>query len=159
MQHIQEIYNALNSVPQDQWQTLLTWLGGSALVASVLQVAKHKLNFAEAEKAVVFALGFLSFIAAFGDFILQNSDTVNALPYLGQATSALMAGAVIMHRFVISGAYYKTIATLTKFKGLLKEIEAEEQAKADLDGAASAANKIPVNALGEETNLVQFQLP
>jgi uncharacterized membrane protein len=158
MQHIQEIYNSLTSIPASEWQSLLAWLAGSTLVASVLQVAKHKLNLAEAQKMVVFALGFLSFLAAFADFLLQNANTVNALPFLGQATSALMAGAVLVHRFVVSGAYYKVEQAINKFSNLLKEIEGEDQVKADLKAAASAASAIPGNALPEEASLAQFQV-
>jgi hypothetical protein len=145
MNFIHEIINYITGIPASEWQTLATWLAGSTVVASVLQVAKHKLNFADMQKVVVFALGFLSFLVAFADFLLQNVTTVSALPFLGQATGALMAGAVIMHRFVVSGAYYKVTELLKKFSGLLKEIEAEEKVKTELKAI-------------DESNLAQFQV-
>jgi hypothetical protein len=159
MQHIQEIANSLTSIPSSEWNSLFSYLGGSTLVATLLQVAKHKLKFADMQKAIVLVLGLLSFLVAFANFLLQNTNSVNALPWLSHTTGLLMAGAVIMHRFIVSGAYYKTVEVLNRFSALLKEVEGEEKVKAELQATQDAVTKIPVSALTEETNLVQFQLP
>lgn len=150
MEFVHEVTNYINSLPASTWTTLGSYLAGSTLVATVLQVAKHKFNFAGASKFVVFALGFLSFLAAFADLLLQ-ANAVSPLPQLGHVTGLLMAGAVVVHRFAISPAYYSVTNKLKGFNTLLKEAESEE---------ATPSKVIPVNVdLPEEANLAQFQVP
>lgn len=153
MQQINDIINYVSSIPSSEWHALFAYLAGSTIVASVLQIVKHKLNFAEAQKLVVFALGFLSFLAAFANFLLQNIPNVSAIPYLSHVTALLMAGAVIMHRFVVSSAYYKTIEYLQKFGALLKEVEAEEKSKTELKAVAAAATQA-----SQDASLAQFNV-
>jgi hypothetical protein len=163
MHLLNEVINYVSNLPPSTWTTLVSYLGGSTLVASVLQVLKHKFKFADAEKLIVFALGFFSFIAAFADFLLQSNPTLSALPWLGHATGLLMAGAVVVHRFAVSPAYYSLTARLQGFDKLLKEAEKEDLPAA---GAipAEVVNSVPVSqpavavGLPDEANLAQFQV-
>lgn len=155
MNLIHEVINYLTTLPASTWTTLASYLGGSTAVAGTLQVAKHKLNFADADKLVVFALGFLSFIAAFVDVLLQSNAT-NPLPQLGHITAALIGGAVVVHRFFVSPAYYGIAAKLKKFDTLLKEVETQE-AK-DSAAAPAAVTQPAASTLPDESNLAQFQV-
>lgn len=145
MDTLHQIFNYLNNLPASDWTTLLSYLGGSTVVASILQVLKHKLNFAEAQKLIVVLLGVFSFLASFADFLIQSNPNLSALPWLGKTTALLMAGAVVVHRFAVSPAYYKLNLKLSNLGKLLKEVEGEQ-----------AAAKAPT--LPSEANLQQFQV-
>lgn len=155
MHFIHEVINYISNQPTSTWTTLASYLGGSTIVASVLQIAKHKLNFANAEKLIVFALGFFSFLAAFADFLIQSNPTLSALPFIGHATGLLMAGAVVVHRFAVSPAYYSLSLRLKGFDKLLKEAEKEQLPAMAIP--AAVVNSIPVT-LPDEANLAQFQV-
>lgn len=160
MNSVHEIINYITSQPLSTWTTLGSYLGGSTLVASVLQIVKHKFKFADAEKLIVFMLGFFSFVAAFADFLIQNNPTLSALPWLGHATGLLMAGAVVVHRFAVSPAYYKLTAKLQTFDKLVKEAEADQLPPTVIP--ESVIKSLPVTApaeiLPDEGNLAQFQV-
>lgn len=145
MDTLHQVFNYLSNLPASDWTTLLSYLGGSTVVASVLQILKHKLNFANMEKLIVFMLGFFSFLASFADFIIQSNPNLSALPWLGKTTALLMAGAVVVHRFAVSPAYYKLNLKLSNLGKLLKEVEGEQ-----------AATKAPT--LPSEANLAQFEI-
>lgn len=106
-----EIVHYIQSVPSSTWTSLLSFLGGSTLVASLLQVVKHKLNIAEAKSLVTFLLGLFSFLAAFANYIL--SATSQNPTVLGQHTAMIVAGAVFIHRFAVSPAYNKGVVGLS----------------------------------------------
>lgn len=113
------MHSALNFIlnqPSSTYTTILSYLGGSTAVAAVLQVVKHKLNIAEAKKLVTFLLALFSFIAAFADYILQTTAQ-NPLA-LGRNTGYIIAGAVFVHRFVVSPSYDKLVNGLG---GLVKD--------------------------------------
>lgn len=161
MNFVHEVINYITSQPPTTWTTLVSYLGGSTAVASVLQIVKHKFKFADAEKLIIFMLGFFSFLAAFADFLIQNNPTLSALPWLGHATGLLMAGAVVVHRFAVSPAYSKLATKLQGFDKLLKEAETEQQLPV---AAPVVSNKItvttatPAATLPDEGNLQQFQV-
>lgn len=161
MNLVHQIINYITSQPPTTWTTLASYLGGSTAVASVLQIVKHKFKFADAEKLIVFMLGFFSFIAAFADFLIQSNPTLSALPWLGHATGLLMAGAVVVHRFAVSPAYYKLTAKLQGFDKLVKETETEQLLPPVVPAAVVAS--VPLTApvavnLPDEGNLAQFQV-
>lgn len=155
MNFVHEVINYLANQPTSTWTTLGAYLGGSTLVASLLQVIKHKFKFADAEKLIVFMLGFFSFLAAFADFLIQSNPSLSALPWLGHATGLLMAGAVVVHRFAVSPAYYKLATKLQRFEKVLKEAEAEETNPPVVPSPTPPA---PVAALPDEGNLKQFEV-
>lgn len=158
MNHVQEVINYIANQPSSTWTTLASYLGGSTLVASVLQVAKHKLNFAGASKLVVFALGFFSFLAAFADLMLQT-NAINPLPQLGHVTGLLMAGAVVIHRFAVSPAYYMLSTKAQKFSKLLDEVDQEKKAQpANIPAEVVSTVPLASAVLPDESNLVQFQV-
>lgn len=105
-----QIINYLLNQPSSTYTTLLSFLGGSTLVATILQVLKHKLNIAEAKSLVTFLLGFLSFLAAFANYIL--SATSQNPTALGKNTALIVAGAVFIHRFAVSPSYNKVVVGL-----------------------------------------------
>lgn len=113
-----QIIHYLTSQPSSTYTTLFSFLGGSTLVATVLQLVKHKLNIAEAKSLVTFLLGMFSFVAAFADYIL--SATSQNPTALGKNTAILIAGAVFIHRFAVSPAYTKIVGGLG---GLIKDAE------------------------------------
>jgi hypothetical protein len=155
MNFVHELINYIANQPASTWTTLASYLGGSTVVASVLQVLKHKFKFADARNLLVFALGFFSFIAAFADFLIQSNPTLSALPWLGHTTGLLMAGAVVVHRFAVSPAYYSLSLKLRGFEKLLKEAEKEQLPAAVIPEAV--VNSVPT-ALPDEANLAQFQV-
>lgn len=147
MNFIHEVINYLANQPASTWTTLGSYLAGSTLVAGLLQILKHKLNFADAKKVIVAATGLFSFLAAFADFLLQSNAT-NPLPTIGHMTGLLMAGAVVVHRFAVSPGYYKLVKQLNKFSIFLNQLS--DFQKAQKDSAATA----PV----DEANLSQFEV-
>lgn len=112
---MQHILDSLNAVPASSWAALLSLLGGSALVASVLQVIKHYFGLHDAKKFVTFLLGFLSFVAAFVDLII--STTSQSPQVLGAHTAEIMAIAVVVHRFIVSPIFSKIILFLNSVAG------------------------------------------
>lgn len=163
MNLVHEIINYITSQPPTTWTTLISYLGGSTLVASVLQVVKHKFKFADAEKLIVFMLGFFSFLAAFADFLIQSNPSLSALPYLGHATGLIMAGAVVVHRFAVSPAYYKLASKAQNFESLLKEAEKEQTNEPNLPTSVTtsppvAPATVATPVLPDEGNLAQFQV-
>lgn len=163
MNLVHEIINYISNQPTSTWTTLASYLGGSTLVASILQVAKHKLNFADAEKLIVFVLGFFSFLAAFADFLIQSNPALSALPFLGRTSGLIMAGAVIVHRFAVSPAYYKLASKAQNFESLLKEAEKEQKDVPNLPAPVTASPPVAPAAvatpvLPDEGNLAQFQV-
>lgn len=158
MNSVHEVVTYIINQPPTTWTTLLSFLGGSTLVASVLQVVKHKFNFAEAEKFVVFVLGFFSFLAAFADFLIQSNPTLSALPWLGHTTTMLVGGAVIVHRFVVSPVYYKLNTKLQGFEKLLEEAETEQKLPVAALPTGTSATTINYGSLPDEANLTQFQI-
>lgn len=151
MNLIHEVVNYFTNLPPSTWTTLGAYLGGSTLVASLLQIAKHKFNFAEAQKFVTLALGFISFLVAFANFLLQTSAG-NPLPQLGHTTGLLMAGAVVVHRFAVSPGYYKLVEKLKKFSDVLAELEAQQAV------TKAALAPVPTDQPSEESNVAQFQV-
>lgn len=150
MEFIHEAYQYIVNQPASTWTTLGAYLAGSTVVASLLQVVKHKLNFADAKKLLVFAMGFLSFLVAFADFLLQT-NAVNPLPTIGHMTGLIMAGAVVVHRFAVSPLYYSLSQKIANFSKFLDDVAAmQAQKKAP---AGSTAAQLP-----DEANLSQFQL-
>lgn len=105
-----QVINALTSPTAS---TVYAYLGGSTLVAAVVQLVKHKFidNPGEAKKLITFLLGFFSFIAAFADFIVQTTAQ-NPLA-LGRNTAFIVSGAVFIHRFAVSPVYSKIVLGLT----------------------------------------------
>lgn len=150
MNLVHEVISYLVNQPASTWTTLGSYLAGSTLVAGLLQVVKHKFNFADAQKLVTFMLGFFSFLAAFADYLLQANAT-NPLPTLGRTTGLLIGGAVLVHRYAVSPGYYKFIAQAGKFSNFLKDLQAFQ---ASQKAAAPAAPATPV----DEANLSQFQV-
>lgn len=150
MQFVHEVINYIGSQPASTWSTLGAYLAGSTVVASALQVVKHKFKFADAKKLIVFVMGFFSFLVAFADLLLQANLT-HPLPQLGHVTGLLMAGAMVVHRFAVSPAYYAITAKAQRIGKLLDEVE-QENTNLPLPAVA-------LNALPEEANLAQFQLP
>lgn len=112
---MQHILNYINSIPAGSWAAIFSLIGGSALVASLLQVIKHYFKLHDAKKFVTFLLGFLSFGAAFVDFIINASSQSPQI--LGAHTAEIMAIAVTLHRFVISPLYTKLVLFLNSVSG------------------------------------------
>lgn len=111
-----QIINYILNQPTSTYTTILSFLGGSTLVASLLQVIKHKLNISEAKTLVTFLMGIMSFLVAFANYIMQSS-TQNPTA-LGQHTAFIVAGAVFVHRFAVSPMYSKIVDGLG---GLIKD--------------------------------------
>lgn len=155
MNFVHEIVNYINNLPPDTWSTLGSYLGGSALVASLLQVLKHKFNFADAKKVLVFASGALSAVVAIADFLLQANSS-NPLPTIGHMTGLLMAGAVIVHRFAVSPGYYKLATYFQKASTYLGNVEAYAASQKAV--ATPAQPNAPASDLPDESNLAQFQV-
>lgn len=154
MHFVHEVINYLTSQPTSTWTTVGSYLAGSTLVASLLQIVKHKLNITEAKKLVTFLLGFFSFLAAFADFLLQ-ANASNPLPTLGHTTAYLLAGAVVVHRYAVSPAYYKLGVQFKKFSGFLDEVS---QYQADKKNVAAVATTQVNQELDVPGNLEQFQV-
>lgn len=154
MHLVHELINYLTNLPPSTWTTLASYLGGSTVVASILQIVKHKLNFAEARNLIVLALGFFSFLAAFADFLIQANPALSALPWLGHVTGLVMAGAVVIHRLAVSPVYYRLAAKLQTFNKLLKEVEVEQLVPAQVPDFV--VKDVPI--LPDEANLIQFKV-
>lgn len=105
MNNVHIIWNYLHALP---WQTIVTYIGGSAGIASLLQILKHKLNFADAQKLIVFVLGVFSLLASTSEYFISNATT-SPLPTIFGNGSKILALAVIVHRFAISPAYDKLV--------------------------------------------------
>lgn len=103
-----QVINYFLNQPASTWTTLLSFLGASTAVATLLQILKHKLNFADAQKLIVFVLGVFSTVAASADYLISNAST-SPLPTILGNGSKLMALAVIVHRFAVSPAYDKVV--------------------------------------------------
>jgi hypothetical protein len=132
MQTIHHLVNFIANQPPSTWTTVLSYLGGSTLVASLLQVVKHKLSIADAKKLVTILLGTFSFVAAFADYLL--STTAQNPTSLGRNTAAIMAGAVLVHRFAVSPVYNKVVLGLT---GLLNDAAAYRASIAPVEPLAA----------------------
>jgi hypothetical protein len=159
MEFIHHVVNAFNNVPASTWAGLGAWLGGSTGIAVILQVTKYKFKFADAKKFVVFMMGFLSFAASLADFIIQSGAT-NALPQISSMTAQLMAGAVVMHRFAVSPAYYKLTGLTYRFSKWLDEVaayQAAQKANKVVEPSAAAVAQAEVT-LPAEGDLKQFEL-
>lgn len=154
MNVVHEIINYIANQPSSTWTTFGSYLGGSTLVASLVQILKHKLNFADAKKLLVFVTGFFSFLVAFANFLMTSSAS-NALPQLGHVTGLVLAGAVVIHRFAVSPAYYKIAAQLKKLSGFLDEVQTLQAQKT---AAKPAAATVAQAEAPDEANLAQFQV-
>ena len=152
MEIIQEISNYLTNISVDTWHTLGAYLAGSTLVATLVQIIKHKLKITDAKKLVTSLLGLFSFLTAFADFLIQQQAT-NPLPALGGTTATLIGGAVFAHRFLVSPVYYKVAAKLTGFAAFLDEVSQLQAAKK----ATPVAVPSQVDVVSPE-NLHQFQV-
>lgn len=111
MQHIHQIISYIANQPTATWTTIGSYLGGSTLVATLLQIIKHKLNITEAKKLITFLLGLLSFLTVFADYIL--SSTTQNPTVLGRNTALVAGVAVFIHRFAVSPAYDKIVGGLS----------------------------------------------
>jgi hypothetical protein len=111
METVQHLINFVANQPTSTWTTVLSYLAASTLVATVLQVVKHKFSIANAKKLVTVLLGVLSFVTAFADYLI--STTAQNPTALGRNTAAIVAGAVFVHRFAVSPLYNKVVVSLT----------------------------------------------
>lgn len=162
MNFVHEVINAIANQPTSTWTTLGAYLGGSTLVASLVQILKHKLNFADAKKALVAVTGFISFLAAFANLVLSNSTQLSglqAIPWLGHVTLLLLGGATVIHRFLVSPGYYKLAAGLQKASNWLDAVKTvETQNKTTNTSVVTSAVTSGTSSLPDESNLTQFQV-
>lgn len=137
MDTVHEVVSFFTNQPVSTYTTILSYLGGSTLVASILQVVKHKFSLQEAKSLVTFLLGLFSFVAAFADYII--SATSQNPTALGRNTAAIVAGAVFIHRFAVGPLYTKLVVNLTN---LVKDANAYRASVAQV--AAPAETQIQV---------------
>lgn len=135
-----QIINYILNQPSSTWTTIGAYLGGSAAIASVLQILKHKLNIAEAETLLTFLAGFMSFIVAFANYILQ-STAQNPLA-LGRNTLYLTAAAMLVHRFAVSPIYTELVGGLGS---LIKDAGTYRASVAPLSTTAGEAPAAPAS--------------
>lgn len=107
MNFIHEVINYFGSIPTSTWTALWTYLAGSTIVATLLQILKHRFSFADAKKFVTFMLGFLSFVVVLADWVLTATATNPAA--LGRSTAVVVGLAVFVHRFAVSPVYSKIV--------------------------------------------------
>lgn len=119
MDTIQNIINHFNAIPASTWSTIGAYLGGSTLVATVLQLIKHKFSIADRKKLVTLLLGALSFIAALADLVISTTSQNPAV--LGQHTAMIAGIAVFIHRFMVSPVYHKVVVSV---QNLLSDAQA-----------------------------------
>jgi hypothetical protein len=155
MEIFNEVVNYFNSVPASTWHALGAFLGGSTAIAALLQIIKHKFNITEAKKLLAFLLGFISFLASFADFLLQQNAT-HPLPTIGKLTIELIGAATLIHRFAVSPAYYKLAAKLANLQAWLDKVAAYEAGQKPAVAAPVAPTA--ASALPDEANLAQFQV-
>lgn len=110
MDTIQDFINGIITTPASTWTTIGAYIGGSTLVATVLQLIKHKFSIVDRKKLVTFLLGVLSFVAALAELIISTTSQNPAI--LGQHTAMIAGIAVFVHRFMISPVYHKIVMTL-----------------------------------------------
>lgn len=137
---MQQIINFVVNQPTSTWTTVLSFLGGSTIVASLLQVIKHKLNISEAKTLVTFLMGVMSFLVAFANYIMQSSAQNPTV--LGQHTAFIVAGAVFIHRFAVSPIYTKVVGGLTS---LIKDAGTYRASVAPLSTTAGEAPAAPAS--------------
>lgn len=139
MNFIHEVINYFGSIPTSTWSTLGTYLAGSTIVATLLQILKHRFSFADAKKFVTFMLGLLSFIVVLADWILSAAVTNPSV--LGRNTAVVVGVAVFVHRFAVSPVYNKIVVGLGN---LIKDANAyRATVKAPAEPAPSAAPTDP----------------
>lgn len=107
-----DIFSYIVNQPDSTWTTLGAYLGGSALVATILQVIKHSFKIQDAKKLVTLLLGSLSLLVSLADLALSSGNNDQFAKTLGQHGAFIMAGAVIVHRFAVSPAYHYLTGTL-----------------------------------------------
>lgn len=107
MNFINEVIDYFNSIPASTWSTLGTYLAGSTIVATVLQIIKHRFSFADAKKFVTFMLGLLSLAVVLADWVITAAATNPTA--LGQDTAVVVGIAVFVHRFAVSPIYSKIV--------------------------------------------------
>lgn len=139
MNFINEVINYFGSIPVSTWSTLGTYLAGSTIVATILQIIKHRFSFADAKKFVTFMLGVLSFVVVLADWILSAASTNPSA--LGKNTAVVVGLAVFVHRFAVSPIYSKIVFGLGS---LIKDANAyRATVKAPADPAPSVAPTDP----------------
>jgi hypothetical protein len=109
-----EVLEFVKALPPDNIASILAVLGGSTVVASILQLIKHKFGIQDAKELVTILLVILSTIASLADYIVQ-SGAANP-DVLGKHTAFVLSGAVLIHRFAVSPAYAKIVEKLNLIK-------------------------------------------
>ena len=117
------ILNYLTTIPSSTWTTLLAYLAGSAGVASLLQLLKKKLHI-DSAKVISALLGLFSFVAAAGDYII-NQATQNP-SVLGRNTAYIVSLAFFVHRFAVSPLFGKLEKSLLPY---VSDVNAYHQAR------------------------------
>jgi hypothetical protein len=112
MSTIQQITN----FTLDHYQVWITYLSGATSIALIVQWIKKRFKLEdrltvfklEARKFIIVLLGVVSTLAALADVVINNSNGNTLLQLLPQAASIwpwLVALAVVIHRFVVSGTW------------------------------------------------------
>lgn len=112
---MQNVLDAFNTIPASSWAALFTLIGGSTIVAVLLQTIKHYFGLHDAKKFITFLLGFFSFAAAFANLLI--SAVAQSPQILGAHTAEIMAVAVVVHRFAVSPLYRKLVLFLNSVAG------------------------------------------
>lgn len=142
MDTMQNFVNVIINQPTSTWTTLGAYLGGSTIVATVLQLVKHKFSITDRKKLVTFLLGAFSFLAALGDFVIS---TANQSPKaLGSHTAIILGGAVLVHRFMVSPVYHKVVVSLKSLVDDAKAYRAATTPPAEVSEASAEPQQFQV---------------
>lgn len=131
-------YNYVINQPASTWTTVGSYVGGSAIVATVLQFFKKKFNLDEARKLILFLAGFLSFLVAAANDYLQT--TPQSPTTLVHTTLFLTAVATFVHCFAVSPTTEKL---LPKFQAFFTAVATVQAAKKPLNTTAGTTSAVP----------------
>ena len=120
--------------PLETWLTIAGYLGGSTVIAVILQFLKKRFNI-DSKKVVMGLLSSFTALASVADYLVTNN--VGApLPELAHTWAYLMALAVVIHRFAVSPLYARLSAAVQRF---LAKVDASQASKPSV-----AAPAVPV---------------
>lgn len=145
------IINYLTNLPPSTWTSVLSFLGGSAVIATILQFIKKKFNMDEMKKLVVALAGIFSYIAASASYLLTHAAT-SPLPTIAGNGTKLLALATLIHRFAVSPAGTKLASV--NANTVQPWLQAVAKTKAEIK-AAKGAETAPTTPDVPETFQVQ----
>lgn len=126
METLTNVWNYLQTIPLETWSQIGGYLAASGIIATVLQFTKKKFSI-DGKKLITGLLATFSLFASVAEYLVTHNPG-SPLPEIGSLWAYVMAGAVILHRFAVSPAYYRIEAALRNFADKVDTYKAEKYA-------------------------------